>query len=126
MLKSVASVLIVEDNPASRKLARIVLLDAGFEVHTAVDAEDALVQLARISPRVILTDMQLPGMHGLDFVARLATDPRRASMTVIAFTAAGDPSDIERATAAGCDDFITKPIDIDRLVEKVRGYSMMT
>ena len=114
------SVLIVEDNVASRKLARIVLADAGFDVHTAVDAEDALDQLSRISPRVILTDLHLPGMQGLDLVRRLASDPRRAAMVVIAFTADCDKSGVECAKAAGCDDFIAKPIDLDRLVETVR------
>jgi len=114
------SVLIVEDNDASRKLARIVLGEAGFEVHTAVDAEDALDQLARISPRVILTDLQLPGMQGLELVRRLASDPRRAKMVVIAFTANCDKSDVECAKAAGCDDFIAKPIDLDCLIDTVR------
>jgi CheY-like chemotaxis protein len=59
-------------------------------------------------------------MQGLDFVGRLASDPRRAEMVVIALTAEADPSDIERAKAAGCDDVLAKPFDLDRLIETVR------
>lgn len=112
-------VLIVEDNPASRKLARFVLTDAGFEIHTAVSAEEALELLTRISPRVILTDLHLPGMQGHELIRHLAGDPRRNDMVVIAFTASGDRADIELAKLAGCDDFIAKPIEIEQLVATV-------
>lgn len=108
-------VLVVDDNPQNLKLARLVLVDAGFDVRTAVDAEDALRVLASWRPRVILMDLQLPGMDGLEFTRRLKADRATATICIVALTAYAMKGDQAKAMAAGCDGYLAKPIDIDLL-----------
>jgi two-component system cell cycle response regulator DivK len=107
-----ASILVVDDNPHNLKLVRVLLTRAGHEVHTAGDAEEALLLLDSLSPRLILMDLQLPGMDGLELTQILKKDPRRAGIIIIAITAYAMKGDEERALAAGCDGYITKPIDV--------------
>lgn len=106
-----APILIVDDNPINLKLVRVLLAMEGYEVRTATDAEEALAVLASFRPRVILMDIQLPGMDGLELARRLKTDPLTSHISVIAVTAFAMKGDEERARAAGCDDYIAKPID---------------
>jgi CheY-like chemotaxis protein len=112
-------VLIVDDNPQNLKLARIILAGEGYEVRTATDAEDALRVLEEFSPRLILMDIQLPGMDGLELTRRLKADERRRSIVVVALTAYAMKGDEERAMSAGCDGYIAKPIDTERLPRMV-------
>jgi CheY-like chemotaxis protein len=116
------AILIVDDNPANLKLARVVLSAAGFEVRTAVDAEDALRALRVFRPRVVLMDLQLPGMDGFDLTRRLKADPDHRSILVIALTAYAMKGDEEKARAAGCDGYLAKPIDTRSLASTVAGY----
>jgi CheY-like chemotaxis protein len=109
------SVLIVDDNPQNLKLVRVLLTRAGHDVHTATDAEEALAAIATLVPRLILMDLQLPGMDGLELTRRLKSDPRYAGITIIAITAYAMKGDEERAIAAGCDGYLAKPIDIAEL-----------
>jgi CheY-like chemotaxis protein len=115
-------ILIVDDNPTNLKLARLVLVAAGFEVRTAIDAEAALELLESFTPRLILMDLQLPGMDGLALTRKLKSDPRHRSIVVIALTANAMKGDDVKARAAGCDDYITKPIDIDVLSKTVAKH----
>lgn len=108
-------ILIVDDNPQNLKLVRALLASEGYEVHTAVDAEAALELLDDLSPALILMDLQLPGMDGLELTRRLKADPVRSAIPVIALTAYAMKGDEEKARAAGCDGYVTKPIDIDAL-----------
>ena len=113
-------ILIVDDNAQNLKLARVLLAGEGYEVRTAVDAEDALAQLEAFRPRLILMDLQLPGMDGLELTRRLKADPERSSICIVALTAYAMKGDEVKALAAGCDGYVAKPIDIDELPRIVR------
>ncbi|MBX3249229.1 MAG: response regulator [Myxococcales bacterium] len=104
-------ILVVDDNPHNLKLARVLLLSEGYDVHTAVDAEDALLVLERVEPALILMDLQLPGMDGLALTRQLKATPRHRDTIIVALTAYAMKGDEERALEAGCDGYITKPID---------------
>ena len=112
--------LVVDDNPQNLKLARVLLSGEGFDVRTAVDAEDALQVLATFTPRIILMDLQLPGMDGLSLTRQLKADPATKSIVVIALTAHAMKGDAEKARAAGCDGYVTKPIDTEALPRLIR------
>jgi CheY-like chemotaxis protein len=116
------SILIVDDNAQNLKLARVVLANEGFDVQTASNAEDALQLLRTITPRLILMDIQLPGMDGLELTRQLKADPATRAIRVIALTAYAMKGDDEKAFAAGCDGYITKPIDVERLPVLVSSY----
>lgn len=116
------ALLVVDDNAANLKLARIVLEDAGYDVRTAGDANDALGLLKTFTPRLILMDVQMPGMDGLELTRRLKQEPERASIVIVALTAHAMPGDEERVRAAGCDGYITKPLNPLILAEQVAGY----
>lgn len=115
-------ILIVDDNAANLKLARVLLSGEGYEVRTAADAEQALELLETFRPRLILMDLQLPGMDGLELTRRLKADPMRRDIAVIALTAYAMKGDEEKARAAGCDGYVTKPIDTDALPRVVAGH----
>ena len=109
------AILVVDDNPQNLKLIRVLLLGQGFEVRTAVDAEEALQVLATFTPRAILMDVQLPGMDGLELTRILRRDPRWHGLIIVALTAYAMKGDRDRVLAAGCDAYIPKPIDTDAL-----------
>jgi two-component system cell cycle response regulator DivK len=113
MAQPTASILVIEDNPANLKLVRVLLSAEGYEVRTAVDAEEALRVLQTYRPRLILTDIQLPGMDGLELTRRLRRDPAWAHTAIVALTAYAMKGDDDKALAAGCDGYITKPLDPD-------------
>ena len=108
-------ILVVDDNAQNLKLARVILSSEGYEVRTAVDAEDALTILESFAPRVILMDLQLPRMDGLALTRHLKSDPRRRDIIIIAVTAYAMKGDDDKALEAGCDDYMSKPIDAQAL-----------
>jgi CheY-like chemotaxis protein len=108
-------ILVVDDNPQNLKLTKVLLASEGFEVWTAVDAEEALRVLDSFRPRLILMDLQLPGMDGIELTRILKGDPDRRSIIIIALTAYAMKGDEDRAYEAGCDGYVTKPIDTDVL-----------
>jgi len=116
------TILIVDDNPMNLKLAQVLLASQGYEVRTAVDAEDALALLRGFTPRLILMDVQLPGMDGLELTRRLKADPALRSVIILAVTSYAMKGDDERILAAGCDGYIAKPIDTRRLPEQVAEF----
>ena len=115
-------ILIVDDNPQNLKLARVILVGEGYEVKTAVDAEEALRILDSFAPRLILMDLQLPHMDGLELTRLLKRDPARRHIIIIALTAYAMKGDDERAFAAGCDGYMAKPIDTDLLPRVVADH----
>ena len=115
-------VLIVDDNPVNLRLTEVVLKGAGHEVHTARDAESALEAVASIRPGLILMDIQLPGMDGLELTRRLRADPDTRDIVIVATSAYAMASDKRKAREAGCDGYIVKPIDVRTLPETVSGY----
>lgn len=116
------SILVVDDAPVNLKLADILLRKEGYKVHAVADAEEALRVLRTFVPHVMLVDIQLPGIDGLELTRRVKQDPRMQDVTVIALTACAMKGDEERATAAGCDGYITKPIDTQTLGRRIREY----
>jgi len=115
-------ILIVDDNPANLKLARVLLTADGYQVRVATDAEDALAVLREFTPRLILMDLQLPGMDGLTLTRRLKNDPVTHDIAVIALTAYAMKGDEQKAREAGCDGYISKPIDTRTLAATVDSF----
>ncbi len=105
------SILIIDDHPVNLELAKVLLVLEGYEVHTAGDAEMALVILPDLRPDLILMDVQLPGMDGLELARRLKADPRYKNARIVALTAYAMKGDEEKALSAGCDGYLSKPID---------------
>jgi two-component system cell cycle response regulator DivK len=116
------TILIVEDNPANLELSRRVLVLKGYDVLTVVDAEEALAVLQTLRPRLILLDLQLPGMDGLELTRRLKADPATRSIIIVALTAYAMKGDEQRGRDAGCDGFIVKPFDIIALADAVAAF----
>ena len=116
------SILIVDDNAANLKLVRIVLAAEGYGVLTASDAEEALEVLRDFTPRLILMDIQLPGMDGLELTRRLKADPKTQGICIVGLTAYAMKGDEERIRAAGCDGYIAKPIDTRRLAGQLKEF----
>jgi CheY-like chemotaxis protein len=104
-------ILIVDDNPVNLKLMRVLLAAEGYEVRTAADADEALTVLGRFQPRLILMDIQLPGMDGLELTRRLKAGPATRDTIILGLTAYAMKGDEERILQAGCDGYVAKPID---------------
>jgi CheY-like chemotaxis protein len=117
-----APVLIVDDNPINLKLIKVLLLSEGYSVRTATDAEEALSTLAEFHPRLILMDIQMPGMDGLELTRRLKADPATSHIAIVAITAYAMKGDEDKAKAAGCDGYVAKPIDTRALPGIVARY----
>jgi CheY-like chemotaxis protein len=114
-------VLIVDDHPINLKLASEVLLASDYEVVVAADAEQAQQLLTTLVPDLILMDIALPGMDGLALTKIIKADPRLRRVPVVALTAYAMRGDELKASDAGCDGYITKPIDTRSLVQQVRA-----
>lgn len=110
-----AIILIVDDNPVNLKLASDVLEIEGYSVVRAVDAEEAQEILKRKTPDLILMDIALPGMDGLTLTRKIKADRRLMGIPVIALTAFAMKGDEKKASDAGCDGYITKPINTRKL-----------
>ncbi len=116
-----AKILLVEDNEMNRDMLSRRLARRGFEVAIAIDGEQGLAMARSETPALILMDMSLPGMDGWEATRQLKAAPDTRAIPVIALTAHAMAGDREKAIAAGCDDFDTKPIDLGRLLEKIDG-----
>lgn len=116
------SILIVDDNPANMKLVRVLLSGEGYAVRTALDAKEALAELKTSKPNLILMDIQLPGMDGLELTRKLKSDPATQDIKIVGLTAYAMRGDQERILAAGCDGYIPKPIDTRTLANSIKGY----
>ena len=115
-------IFIVDDNPVNLKLASSVLEMAGYIVATAVDAEQAQEMLKSITPDLILMDIALPGMDGLTLARALRVDPRLKHVPIVAMTAFCSSPFMAKARDAGCEGYITKPIDTRKLSEQLAAY----
>ncbi len=112
-------VLVVEDNAANMTLAKFLLESAGHSVLAATDAESALALARREQPNLILMDIQLPGMDGLDATVLLKQDAATRDIPVIALTALAMKGDEERIRAAGCDGYIAKPMRYKEFLKEI-------
>src|SRR3990167_7082692 len=115
-------ILIVDDNPLNLKLVEFLLSTKGYEVRTAGNAEETLNLLNTFQPHLILMDIQLPGMDGLELTRQLKTEDKYKNTLIIAITAYAMEGDEEKARAAGCDGYITKPIDTRTLPDVIANY----
>jgi two-component system, cell cycle response regulator DivK len=116
-----ATVLIVEDNPANMTLATFLLQSANHAVLTALDAETGLTIAKKEQPDLILMDIQLPGMDGLQATMLLKADDATKAIPVIALTALAMKGDEERIRAAGCDGYIAKPMRYQQFLAAVEA-----
>jgi CheY-like chemotaxis protein len=116
------SLLIVDDNPENLKLILIVLATSGHELVTATDAIQALHAIERRTPDLILLDLQLPGMDGLELTRRLRAHAHTRTIPIVAVTAYAMKGDEDKARDAGCDDYLVKPIDKRLLRQVVKSY----
>jgi two-component system, cell cycle response regulator DivK len=115
-----AKLLLVEDNEMNRDMLSRRLERKGFTVVMAIDGAQALVMAVSESPALILMDMSLPVLDGWEATRQLKASPETRHIPIIALTAHAMSADEERARAVGCDDFDTKPIELPRLLEKIR------
>jgi CheY-like chemotaxis protein len=105
------AILIVDDNEMNVKLLRWVLEKNGYEVHTASDARTARAALRTLRPKLVLMDIQLPDVDGLQLTRELKADPGLRDIPVVAVTSYAMKGDEQKSLDAGCDGYITKPID---------------
>ena len=115
-------ILLVDDTPVNLKLTRILLVNEGYKVLTAVSGEEALELLRNYKPQLVLTDVQLPGIDGLELTRRLKQDENTRHIAVIALTAFAMKGEEQKAIDAGCDGYITKPIDTRTLGARIREF----
>jgi CheY-like chemotaxis protein len=104
-------ILLVEDNPVNRRLAGFILRSQGYQVSEATSAQEAFEMLKTERPDLIVMDIQLPGKDGLEITKELKGQPETADIPVIAVTSYAMKGDREKALAAGCSGYVTKPID---------------
>lgn len=116
------AVMIVDDNPSNMTLASFLLEKRGYEVKTASSGAAALELLKTYSPRLILMDLQMPGIDGYELTRRLKGNPATRGIVIIAVTAYAMKGDEQRALEAGCDGYITKPIDTRSLPEVIAAH----
>ena len=115
-------ILIVDDNSDNLELALAILSGHGYELRTAVDAQSAVELMQSVLPKLILLDIQLPGMDGLQLTRQLKADPRTRHIPILAVTAYAMKGDEQRAREAGCDGYLTKPINKRELRAAVAAY----
>jgi two-component system cell cycle response regulator DivK len=118
-------IMIVEDNEINLKLTGDLLELEGFEICRCTDAESALKALNQFTPELILMDVALPGMDGLTLTRKLKSNPETKDIKIIALTSFAMKSDKEKTLAAGCDGYITKPIDTRKFTGQIIAYLAM-
>jgi len=119
-------ILLVEDNEMNRDMLSRRLTRKGYEVVIAVDGEEGITLAGSSSCDVILMDMSLPKVDGWEATRRIKADTATSHLPVIALTAHAMAGDREQALAAGCDDYDTKPIELDRLLQKISEQLLRT
>ena len=117
-----SKVLYIEDNDFNVYVVRLRLKRAGFEVVIATTAEEGLAIVGQEAPDLILMDLNLPDMDGWEATRRLKAAPETKHIPVVALSAHAMAGDREKALAAGCDDYDTKPVDFTRLIGKIHAF----
>jgi len=116
------SILIVDDNEMNLKLLRWLLEKNGYEVHTAGDAKTARASVRAVRPRLVLMDIQLPDIDGLQLTREFKADPDLRDIPVVAVTSYAMKGDRQKSVDAGCDGYITKPIDTRQFPLDIEKY----
>jgi two-component system cell cycle response regulator DivK len=114
-------VLIVDDNAMNIAIAETVLLAESFEVETAAGGSEAMQKVASFRPDLILMDIQMPGKDGLEVTRELKSNPATTHIRIVAFTSFAMRGDEEKMRTAGCDGYLSKPIDVKMFGAQVRG-----
>lgn len=115
-------ILIIEDNPANMKLVAAILKNSGYEVLEADNADRGIVIARQEQPHLVLMDIQLPGMDGLTATRMLRDDPATSHLKIVALTASAMKGDEEKILASGCDGYIAKPFNIQKLLNTVQSF----
>ncbi len=115
-----AKILLVEDNEMNRDMLERRLLRKGFQVILAANGEEGIARAAEDSPDLILMDLSLPGIDGWEATRQIKADDETAVIPIIALTAHAMTGDREKALAAGCDDYDSKPVELERLLGKIQ------
>lgn len=115
-------ILYIEDNFHNRRLVRKILNANGYTVHEAEDGPSGLRMVYELHPALVLLDISLPLMDGIEIVGRIKADPTLRRIPVVAVTASAMVGDRERFLAAGCDDYLSKPVRANDLMAKVHDY----
>jgi CheY-like chemotaxis protein len=116
------TILLVEDNEVNRRLAGFLLRSHGYQVREATTAAAAFEMVDKERPDLIVMDIQLPGMDGLEITKKLKEQPSTADIPVIAVTSYAMKGDREKALAAGCAGYVTKPIDKNTFIQEVAAH----
>jgi len=115
-------ILVIEDNPVNMELVTDLLEAAGFSVYPAATGEQGLCAAESIVPHLILMDLSLPGLDGLATTRALRSNPATSHLPIIALTAHAMKGDEEIALSAGCNGYLTKPIDTRTFVTRINAY----
>ncbi len=113
-------VLIVDDTETMRMAEEMMISDEGYEIDIAMDGVDALEKIARKKPDLVLMDIMMPRMDGIECCGRIKSDPDLRDIKVIMVTTKSEYERVKEAFAAGCDDYVTKPIDKTELLGKMK------
>jgi len=116
------TILYIEDNRHNRRIVRKILQSRGYNVIEAEDGITGLEMVRELKPPLILLDIGLPGMDGLEVVEHIRADEALRHIPVIALTASAMRGDRERFLEAGCDDYLSKPIHVIELIKMVENY----
>ena len=116
------TILVVEDNPLNMELVSDILEAQGYEVRQAINGKEAVQEVETHLPDLILMDIQLPGLDGLTVTGIIKDNPETAHVPIIALTAHAMRGDEEKAREAGCDGYISKPIDTRLLPQTIRQF----
>ena len=118
------TILIIDDNDTNRKLCRIILEQSGFRTREAANGREGLQAVRAELPELILLDVQMPVMDGLETLKRLKADPGTRGIPTVALTSYAMKGDRERLLTEGFSDYVSKPIDIDHFLEVVRRLAL--
>lgn len=121
MANATNRILIADDNPTNVELMEAYLSDTECETAVAVDGRDTLDKVAEWQPDLILLDIMMPKLSGFEVCKKLKDDPRTRKIMVLMVTALNEPGDVERAVAAGCNDFLSKPVNKLELLKRVEN-----
>ncbi len=114
-----ARILVVEDNPANRKLLAGLLVQQGYEIVALESAEDILAETRAFRPNLILMDLRLPGRDGYSAIEILRRDPASANIPIVVTSAYALPADTHRALELGVADYFSKPLDMPRFLARI-------
>ena len=114
-------ILLVDDNQQNVELLEAYLLKVDCDTEIAVDGQDALTKTSEFHPDLILLDVMMPKLNGFEVCQKLKSNPETAGIMILMVTALGELGDIERAVKAGCDDFLSKPVNQLELLKRIEN-----